>query len=296
MNPTPIAPAIPDAERRFVEIETADAGRIRLCVNELGKGPPVVMIHGWPQHSGCWRHVAPLLCDDLRLICPDLRGFGASDAPGRGYDPTTFAADMVALLDALGIERAHVVGHDWGGAAAFEMALRHPGRVDRLLVLNTIPPWVGASPGVLAASLRAWYAVALALAGDRFVRTQPARLAHGMRRDVEHSDMFTHADAQAYAQLLTDPDRARATKLLYRSYVRAAARAIGGGEHAGERLTHAAHFLFATGDKAISPAMLNEVASHADRLELELIQGAGHFVCEELPDTVADRARRLFLR
>lgn len=296
MNPTPIAPEIAGAEPRMVGIQTADSGPIRLRVTELGHGPPTLLIHGWPQHLGCWRHLAPRLESDLRLICPDLRGFGGSDAPGQGYDPATFASDMVSLLDALEIERAHVIGHDWGGAAAFEMALRHPGRVDRLLVLNTVPPWVGASFAVGRAGMRAWYAVALALAGDRFVRTRSERLAVGMRRDVQHTGYFTHADAQGYAQALTAPDQALATKLLYRSYLRAVGRALRGGEHAGERLTHPTHFLFGTGDKAIATAMLEEVGHHSDELEIELVPGAGHFICEELPDTVAARARALFLQ
>lgn len=296
MNPPDIAPIIPGATRRMVDVQTADAGKIALHVSELGDGPPTLMIHGWPQHAGCWRHVAPLLADDLSLICPDLRGFGASDAPGRGYDPATFAADMVALLDALGIERVNVIGHDWGGAAAFELALRHPARVDRMLVLNTIPPWVAPPLGVLKASIRSWYAVALAAAGDRFVRTQPERLAASMRRDVQHTGYFTHADALAYARVLTEPDRALATKLLYRSYVGIASRARRGGDHAGDRLTQPTHFLFATGDLAVSTAYLSGIESHADDLVVELHNGSGHFVCEELPHTVADRARALFLR
>ena len=86
----------------------------------------MLLLHGWPQHAWCWRHVIPLLADDHRLIAPDLRGFGWSDCPAGGYDPATFAADAVALLDALGVERAHVIGHDWGGAPRSRWAWTRP--------------------------------------------------------------------------------------------------------------------------------------------------------------------------
>ena len=78
-----------------------------------------------------WRRVIGALRDERRLLAPDLRGFGWSEAPGHGYDGETFAADQVALLDALGIERAFVVGHDWGGWTAILLGLLHPDRVER---------------------------------------------------------------------------------------------------------------------------------------------------------------------
>ena len=98
-------PDIPGVANRYVEIETADAGRLRVHCAEAGSGEPVLMLHGWPQHFWSWRHVVPRLADRHRLICPDLRGFGWTDAPGRGYDSETFASDAVALLDALGLDR-----------------------------------------------------------------------------------------------------------------------------------------------------------------------------------------------
>ena len=131
MKPPTAPPDVPGARHRTVTIATADAGPLDLHVLEAGDAgaPPVLLLHGWPQHAWCWRHVIPLLAGDYRLIAPDLRGFGWSDCPAGGYDPVTFAADAVALLDALEIERADVIGHDWGGSAAFALALTAPERV-----------------------------------------------------------------------------------------------------------------------------------------------------------------------
>ena len=88
----------------------------------------------------------PELAGEHRLICPDLRGFGWTDAPGRGYEPETFAADAAALLDALELDRAGVVGHDWGGFSALLLALRPPDRVRALLALSTPIPRLKPSP------------------------------------------------------------------------------------------------------------------------------------------------------
>ena len=123
----------------------------RLEVNEAsylvamgGEGPPVLLLHGYPQTHYCWHRVAPELVRSHAVIAIDLRGYGASRAPrggplGEGYSKREMAADAVSLLDALGIERPAVVGHDRGGRVAYRMALDHPERVERLAVLNVVP-------------------------------------------------------------------------------------------------------------------------------------------------------------
>jgi haloacetate dehalogenase len=109
-----------------------------------GDGPAVVLLHGYPQTHYTWRHVAPELARSHTVVAPDLRGYGASDAPpggphGEGYSKREMAAELVQLLDRLGIERAAVVGHDRGARVAYRMALDHPDRVERLAVLNIVP-------------------------------------------------------------------------------------------------------------------------------------------------------------
>lgn len=287
-------PDVPGASHRTVTIRTRDVGELDLHLMEAGDGPPVLMLHGWPQHAWMWRKVIPLLADHHRLICPDLRGFGWSDAPGTGYDGETFAADALALMDALNIDRAHVIAHDWGGFAAFVMALQRPERVDRMLVLNTAAPWVDPSPALLPALARTWYVVALAVAGEKLARSQPERMAESFRRDLVNPDGITPDDALAYAKRLAEPQCAHATKLLYRSYLRTAFEGMLRPRYNHLRLTRPTRFLFGTNDAAISPALLRGMESHADDLELELVDGSGHFIAEERPELVAERARTLF--
>ena len=106
-------------------------------------GEPVLLLHGFPQHSGCWRAVADRLhAAGLRTIAPDQRGYspGARPADVRAYRVEECADDAVAILDALGLESAHVVGHDWGATAAWFAAARHPERVRTLTAVSVPHP------------------------------------------------------------------------------------------------------------------------------------------------------------
>jgi pimeloyl-ACP methyl ester carboxylesterase len=163
-------PALPGVEHRWLDVPSG-AGRVRLHLAEAGAGTPVLLLHGWPQHWWCWRGVIERLRDRYRLLAPDLRGFGWSEAPGGGYGPDGFAADAVGLLDALDLARVHVIGHDWGGFSGILLGLRHPERVDRLLLCNTTGPWARLNPRVVAGLRRAWYAALLAtpVLGERVV-------------------------------------------------------------------------------------------------------------------------------
>jgi haloacetate dehalogenase len=109
-----------------------------------GSGPPVLLLHGFPQTHLCWDRVAPALAERHTVVLADLRGYGASTAPpggprGEGYTKREMAAELVQVMAGLGHERFAVVGHDRGARVGYRMALDHPGVVDRLAVLNVIP-------------------------------------------------------------------------------------------------------------------------------------------------------------
>lgn len=287
-----MAPLIPGAERRQVEIDTADAGRLSLQVSELGDGPPVLMLHGWPQHSGAWRLLAPLLAERHRVICPDLRGFGGSDAPGRGYDPETFAADALALLDALGLERAFLVGHDWGCTSGFVTCFMAPRRIQAFLGLSAPVPWIRPSPKLLAGAWRSWYVFVMASPlGPWALQRDPGRIAAGIVSDTVHP-CISEEEALGYAQSLARPGSARATQLLYRSYIRAVGDAFRG--HPAPRLTVPTRLLFGSQDSFLSTDVVKGHEGHADDMSVELIEDSGHFVPEEKPELVAQRALELF--
>jgi pimeloyl-ACP methyl ester carboxylesterase len=294
MTASPAPPDIPGAEHRFAEIQTADAGPLRVHYAEAGEGPPLLLLHGWPQHFWCWRRVIPLLAGDHRLICPDLRGFGWSDAPGRGYDNETFAADAVALLDALELGQVGVIGHDWGGFTSFLLALHHPDRVRALLAISTPIPWLRPSPTLLASTWRTWYAWALAAIGSEAVRRRPGAVRLMLRHGTP-DEAIDEAEAEIYAERLREPARAEATQLLYRGYLRSVLE-LREPRYDNLRLTVPTRLLVGRGDQAVPEAVVTGFEPHADEMKLEIIDGCRHFVPEERPDLVARHARELFAR
>jgi pimeloyl-ACP methyl ester carboxylesterase len=106
---------------------------------EAGEGPPVVLLHGFPETWYCWRHQIPELRLRYRLIVPDLRGYGETEKPTGGYDKRTMANDVVALMQHCGISKAAIVGHDRGARVATRLAKDHPGMVERLVVMDNVP-------------------------------------------------------------------------------------------------------------------------------------------------------------
>jgi pimeloyl-ACP methyl ester carboxylesterase len=268
---------------------TVDAGGLRVHLAQAGPAdaPPVLLLHGWPQTHHLWRHVGPALAADHRVLMPDLRGFGQTAAPGTGMDPETFAADQLALLDALGIERVAMIGHDWGGYTGFLLAARHPQRVSAYLACNTPHPWMTITPGAVREAWRSWYAVAIASPLGPVALRRTSLVADALRRETGGGTGLTEEDLRIFADAFRAPERARASQLLYRSYLRTLVGLARGGGDPVPRPTMPYALLFGRRDQAIAPALV------ADLPGVEFVD-AGHFVVDERPDLVVGRARELF--
>jgi pimeloyl-ACP methyl ester carboxylesterase len=286
-------PTLPGVEHRWLDIP-GNGGRIRLHLAEAGAGAPVLLLHGWPQHWWCWRRVIEPLRGHYRLLVPDLRGFGWSEAPGGGYSAAVFAHDAVRLLDALALERAHVVGHDWGGFTGFLLGLQHPSRVGRLLLCNAPGPWARLNPRVAFGLRRAWYAalVATPVLGERVV-AHPRFVPWFLRLGGQEA-LFPDEDAARYADQFRDPARAAAASRLYRYYLRAAQAILLRRAFEGQRLAAPTRLLFGAGDFYIPLAVLEDIEAHGDDLALDVVRGCSHWIPEERPDLIADQARALF--
>ena len=131
---------------------TLRANGLDFNLAEAGDGPPVLLLHGFPDSWYLWRHQIPALVGaGHRVIAPDLRGFGKTDKPAEvaDYRMRTLVADVVGLLDALGIDRAAVVGHDWGASLAWAVAMFAPDRVARLAAVSVGHPLAYADAGLL---------------------------------------------------------------------------------------------------------------------------------------------------
>jgi pimeloyl-ACP methyl ester carboxylesterase len=272
-----------------------DVGGLSLHVAQAGSGPPVMLLHGWPQHWYAWRRVVPALASEHTVICPDMRGFGWSEAPAAGYDKATLARDVLALLDALELERVDLIGHDWGAWVGFILCLEHPERFAHYLALNMYTPWPeGPSPRGLTVLARLWYQLVLAspLVGERVVRG-----GSFVRRLITAGavhDAWSEEELAAFADVLRAPARARASVLLYRTFLLRELAPFLRGRYDGRRLHVPTLLLHGTRDLAIDHHALGRWREHADAMEVELREDSGHFIAEELPELVVERARELF--
>jgi pimeloyl-ACP methyl ester carboxylesterase len=288
--PVPL-PSLPGVTHR-----TVDAGGLAVHVAEAGEGPPLVLLHGWPQHWWCWRHVVPLLAPSYRLVMPDLRGHGWTAAPRDGYDKEQLATDLLLTLDALGLDEVGLVGHDWGGWTGFLACLREPERFGGFLALGITHPFQRPDLGRLLNAWRGWYQVALStpVLSAAALRSTPKLVEQLIRLGSVRTEAFTDEDLRLFGAVLQEPARARATALLYRTFLLSEAAPVMTGRYGDARLTVPTRLVGGSADPVITPALLRGYEERSDDMTVEVVEGVGHFVPEEAPQLVADRARTLF--
>ncbi len=283
-------PAVEGLSHRTVEV-----GGIGLHVAEGGSGPPVLLLHGWPQHWYAWRAVAPALALDHRVLCPDLRGFGWSDAPPGDYAKATLAADVLALLDALELERVDLIAHDWGAWIGFMLCLEHPERFGHYLALNIYSPWPE-RPSLrgLTVMARLWYQVVLATPGLGHAVVRHTDFVRRVITAGAVHEVWSEVDLDIFSSVLRAPARAEASVRLYRTFLLRELVPFLAGEFDGQRLSVPTLLLFGTRDLALDHRALGRWREHSDEMDVELREDSGHFIAEELPDVVLARARALF--
>lgn len=202
-----------------------EVGDLPVRVTRVGEGEPLVLLHGFPETSWEWRHVMPVLAERRQVLAPDLRGFGGS---GKPFPPaisrSLLAEDLRLTLDTLGIGRASLVGHDWGGVAAYAFAVRHPERVQRLVLIDTTLTRVvpRAAPHVLWLQVPGLAEPMLETDGAGFVRSALPALCRT-------PGAFNPATIERYADPFRDPATVRLAISYYRDGVRLARIRGGGG-------------------------------------------------------------------
>ncbi len=282
-----------DVQVRGVRLHVAEAGPAE---GEPADGPPILLLHGWPQHWYIWRHVIGPLSQTRRVIAPDLRGFGWSDAPRGTYAKQVLADDVLALLDELGIARVDLAAHDWGAWVGFILALDHPDRIAHYLALGILPPWP--DPPAARDALQAWrllYQVVLATPGiGSALLERTDIISRAIPGGAFRRDAWTPADLALFADPLRDPAHARASSMVYRTFLTHEARPFLAGQWNDRRLTVPTILLIGRHDPVIREESLGPWRAHADDMVVEVREDAGHFVPEEIPDTVVAYCRSLF--
>ena len=213
-------------DERSVMHRYADLGDVRLHYVEAGEGPLVVLLHGFPEFWYSWRRQIPALAAaGFRVVAPDMRGYNLSDKPRgvQAYRIELLTRDVERLIRACRAERAVVGGHDWGAAVAWSFAMRHPERLDRLLIMN-VPHPVRFAQGLLTLEqlARSWYVFYFQLpflpeAGFRAGNF--AALRRVLRTDPVRPGAFTDEDIERYVEAMAQPGALTATINYYRAAV-----------------------------------------------------------------------------
>ena len=260
-----------------VEHEFVDAGGLRTHVALAGEGPPVLLMHGWPQHWFLWRDVIPRMAPHARVVAPDFRGFGWTDEPRTGYRKDQLKRDILALLDELELDQVTIAGHDWGGYVGFLLAREHSERVKSFLALNALPPWPSRDRRAALDAWRFLYMPVLALPalGRRIGRAAAAR---GLR-----DSGLDQAEVDAFVSRLGG-----VTERLYGSFL-GELPALLRGRYSAAGLRVPTKLVFGVRDPVLTARAAEDAAAQSDSIELELVRDAGHFVVDEKPELVADR-------
>jgi pimeloyl-ACP methyl ester carboxylesterase len=264
--------------------QNADVNGIRLHYLKAGKGPAVILLHGYTQTSRMWRPIMPLLAEKFTVIAPDLPGIGDSEIPKAGLDMKSAAISIHALVKSLGLEKARVVGHDIGLMVAYAYAAQFPAETEKLVVMDAFLPGVAGwedvynNPGI-------WH--------FRFNGPTPESLVKGRERiyfdyfwndfaaDKTHS--LPQSDRAAYAAAYARPGRMHAGWEYFVSFEQAAK------DFAELSKTKLTMPVLAIGGEKANGTLLGEqmklVASNATML---VLKNCGHWVMEEKPRETTD--------
>jgi pimeloyl-ACP methyl ester carboxylesterase len=289
--PTPEGPGsvwgAPHLPAGFTDTFTSryvDTGEVRLHAVTGGGGPPLLLVHGWPQTWYAWRMLMPALARDFSVVAVDQRGIGLSGKPQGGYDSATLASDLVALMDALGHPRFALYGTDVGMPIAYALAADHRDRVARLAVSEAPLPGISPSPPLLLPPLlnqRLWHLAfnQLPRVNEQLV-TGREDVFFGAEFDASAGTSKLPADVVRYYidTLAAGPDQLRGSFGFYRAIPTTSAQnqqrktrrltlpvlAIGGGESSGE-------------------GVADTMKLAADDVQTLVIPGCGHWVAEQAP-------------
>jgi pimeloyl-ACP methyl ester carboxylesterase len=257
-----------------------------------GKGPLVVLLHGWPESWMTWRHVMkPLKDAGFTVAAPDLRGFGDSEKPRNvaDYELDKVALDVVGLVRALGFERAHIIGHDWGGSTAWHLAQHHDEIIDKLVVMNA------PHPAIFAKRLRSFdqikrayymFVFQVPVVAERLVSANDFKpLRNIMKYQPAKPGAFDDEDIKLYLEQMKKPGALTAGL----NYYRAQARMLARGRVPKPKkpvIDRPTLVLWGMSDQVLVPANLDGIERYISDLRLVKIDQCSHWVQHDAPEVI----------
>ena len=291
-SPTPQGPGsvsgAPNLPAGFTGTFTSrfvDTGDLRLHAVTGGNGPPLLLVHGWPQTWYAWRMLMPALARDFSVVAVDQRGIGLSDKPQHGYDTATLASDLVALMDVLGHSRFALYGTDVGMPIAYALAADHRDRVDRLAVSEAPLPGISPSPPLFLPpplNARLWHLAfnQLPKINEQLV-TGREDIFFGAEFDASAGTNKLPDDVVRYYidTLAADPDHLRGSFGFYRAIPASIAQ---NQQRTTPRLT--LPVLAIGGAESSGAGVGNTMKLAADDVQTVVLAGSGHWVAEQAPE------------
>jgi pimeloyl-ACP methyl ester carboxylesterase len=279
------SPPLPEASG-FEHLIVATPG-LDSHVATIGAGDPVVLLHGFPAHWWQWRDIAPAIARaDFRVFCPDLRGSGWTAADDPRFSRETHHHDLLALLDALGIQRAHLVAHDLGAIGANQLAYAHPERVRSLVQLSVPPMWMKFSPKLISGFRHMptliWHRPGTSLAG----LFDPSHIAHALPNET----------IDAYLAPMARPEIDAAVRRLFSGIVLPVSMQLARGTFARRRLHPPTLAAFGRldhpWDEPLIRLLCGDLTRYSDRYEFAFVDDAAHFITDDAPSEVTELALR----
>lgn len=277
-----------------------EANRVRLHYVAAGEGEPVVLLHGFPEFWYSWRYQIPFLANYFRVIVPDLRGYNDSEKPLTGYDLATVTDDIRCLIENLGYRCAHVVGHDMGGAIAWNLAQQFPQSIDRLGILNAPHPqkFMQSLVSNLDQARRSWYMFAfqVPLLPEWLIQRNLRNfLQNALREQAIRKGVFTREHTEIYEAALNKPGAIAATLNYYRQMLTPGAW-IQQLLKPTKLVQAPTLVLWSAEDAFLSQQLVQGLENWvAAPLDLKFVPDCGHWMQQEAPQTV-NRELLNFLR
>jgi pimeloyl-ACP methyl ester carboxylesterase len=273
-------------------MERIKVGQIRLAILSEGEGDPVLLLHGFPELAYSWRHQLPALAAaGYRAIAPDLRGYGASDRPTGvdAYGVPALVGDVIGLIDALGYDRVHLVGHDWGGGLAWVAAALHPDRVRSLVIANAPHPVASAEARREDAAQRAksWYMLLFQFVGvaESWLSDDDFRNLREMVFENAASGTFSPEDERVYLEAFARDGALTAALNYYRANMPAAAWLRPPPQLPD--ITTPTMVIWGEADAYLGLGLLDRsVAKVTGPVRIERLGGVSHWVQQEAPGAV----------
>lgn len=268
-----------------------ETNRIRLhCVTQ-GEGELVVLLHGFPEFWYSWRYQIPALARHFKVVVPDLRGYNDSDKPQTGYDLNTLSQDIQGLIQELGYAKAHIVGHDWGGAIAWHLAQTFPQSIQRLAVLNAPHPqrFMRELVSNMDQLRRSWFFLAFQVPNlpEWMIQLNLKNFLKNMLQDqAVRKGAFSRSDTEIYQAALEKPGALAAAIAYYRqllapqTWMRSLSQTI-------QPVTAPTLVLWGEEDGFLSHQLTEGLEKMiAAPFRFKRIPHCGHWIQQEVPQTV----------